>query len=365
MGTPSYESAGVRDQDDALSSVVRHLQPTLALPRDARTLTRFGQYASVLEISEDIAIAISTDGVGSKTIIASRMDRYDTIGFDCVAMNVNDVICVGATPIAMVDYLGVHTLDTARTDAILKGLAAAAAEASIAIPGGELAQLPEVIGSDGRTPGDEKAFDLVGTCVGVVHPAKLMLGGAVAPGDAIIGVASSGIHSNGLTLARKVLLDDAGYGLGDEVPQLNGTLGDELLRPTAIYVKAARALWDAGVDTRGLVHITSDGFTNLCRLDAPVGYRIDWLPEVPPIFALIRDQGGVDDTEMFRVFNMGVGLVVIVPQEDAERSIGLIEQAGYTAWRLGVVDEDAGTVTLEPAGLTGKLVDGASRFSRS
>lgn len=362
MGTPSYESAGVRDQDDALSSVVRHLQPTLQFPRDAETLTRFGQYASVLKISPDTAIAISTDGVGSKTIVASRMERYDTIGFDCVAMNVNDIICVGATPFAMVDYLGVHTLDAERVDSVLKGLAAAAAEASIAIPGGELAQLPEVIGSDGIVAGDETAFDLVGTCIGLVRPDKLVLGGSIAPGDAIIGVASSGIHSNGLTLARRVLMQDAGYDLHDEIPHLTRTLGDELLQPTAIYVKAARALWDAGVETKGLVHITSDGFANLCRLDAPVGYRIEWLPETPPIFRLIKDSGGVGDEEMYRVFNMGVGLVVIVREDDATRSIELIEQNGYEAWRLGVVDDRAGKVSLEPVGLVGELTDGASRF---
>ena len=147
-----YEQAGVRGQEEALSSVVRHLGPTLGFPGDVETLTTFGQYASVLKVSDDLAIAISTDGVGSKTIIASTLDRYDTIGYDCVAMNVNDVICVGARPFAMVDYLGVHTLDARRAEEILRGLGGAAKEAEIAIPGGELAQLPEVIGSDGTLP---------------------------------------------------------------------------------------------------------------------------------------------------------------------------------------------------------------------
>ncbi|HEU4480801.1 MAG TPA: AIR synthase related protein, partial [Actinomycetota bacterium] len=203
--TTDYEQAGVRGQSDALSSVVRHLAPTLGTPDGIRTLTTFGQYASVLKITDDVAIAISTDGVGSKTIVASKLDRYDTIGFDCVAMNVNDVICVGARPFAMVDYLGVNTLDPRRSDEILRGLGAAAKEAGVAIPGGELAQLPEVIGSDGRAPGDETAFDLVGTCIGTVHPDKIVLGKDVKPGDAIVGIASSGVHSNGLTLARNVL----------------------------------------------------------------------------------------------------------------------------------------------------------------
>ena len=254
--TESYESSGVRGQEDALSAVVRHLGPTLNLPSGAQLLTDFGHYASVLKVSEQLAIAISTDGVGSKTIVAAALDRYDTIGFDCVAMNVNDIICVGARPIAMVDYLGVNTLDQRRTDEILKGLGAAAKEASIAIPGGELAQLPEVIGSDG----DPTAFDLVGTCIGIVTPESIITGRDIKPGDVLLGIHSSGIHSNGLTLARRVLLDKGGYALDDAVGSLRRSVGEELLEPTEIYVRAITALWDARIPTHGLAHITSDGF---------------------------------------------------------------------------------------------------------
>ena len=358
----SYESAGVRQQGDALSSIERHLGPTLGIPQDARVLTRFGQYASVLQVNEDVAIAISTDGVGSKTIVASMLDRYDTIGFDCVAMNVNDVICVGARPIAMVDYLGVHTLDPRRADEILRGLGSAAKEAGVAIPGGELAQLPEVIGSDGRAPGDEKAFDLVGTCIGTVHPDKLVLGAAVRAGDAIVGIASSGVHSNGLTLARNVLLKNAGMSLDSEVGELGRTLGDELLEPTEIYVRAVVDLWNAGVDTHGLVHITSDGFANLCRLDAEVGYHIDSLFDVPSIFGLIKRHGSIEDSEMYRVFNMGVGFVVIVGGGEAQRAIDSISSSGYRAMRIGTVTDETGVVTIEPANLRGGLADGESFF---
>ena len=360
----TYESAGVRQQGDALSSIQRHLGPTLGLPATAEVVTRFGQYASVLKVTDDLAIAISTDGVGSKTIVASRLDRYDTIGFDCVAMNVNDVICVGARPFAMVDYLGVHTLDAGRTDEILRGLGAAAKEAGVAIPGGELAQLPEVIGSDGHVPGDPKAFDLVGTCIGTVHPDKVVLGQDVAPGMAIVGLASSGIHSNGLTLARNVLLDQAGLSLGDEIGELGRTLGDELLEPTEIYVRGIVALWDAGIDPAGLVHVTSDGFANLCRLDAKVGYRIDDLPATPSIFELIRKHGSIDDAEMYRVFNMGVGFVAIVDDADLDRALDALTGAGYRAIRIGTVTGDDGVVELGPAGLRGGLADGESFFEK-
>ena len=363
MGARSYSDAGVAGQGDALSAVVRHLGPTLALPEDVTLLTRFGQYASVLQVSEDLAIAISTDGVGSKTLVASALDRYDTIGFDCVAMNVNDVLCVGARPIAMVDYLGVHTLDPRRADEILKGLGAAAKEASIAIPGGELAQLPEVIGSDGKVPGDDKAFDLVGTCIGTVAPDDLVLGEAISPGDSVIGLASSGIHSNGLTLARRVLLDTGGYAYDDYVGVLGRTLGKELLQPTEIYVRAVEALWSAGVRPTGLAHITSDGLVNLCRLNEGVGYRIESLPQAQPVFKLIQEVGGVSDAEMYRVFNMGVGFVVVVPETAEERSIQAVESAGYSAQRIGNVTADAGRVRLESVGLIGMLAGGDSSFA--
>jgi phosphoribosylformylglycinamidine cyclo-ligase len=358
----SYEGSGVRGQGDALSSVVRHLGPTMALP-GLEPLTTFGQYASVIKLNDDLAIAFSTDGVGSKTLIASRMDRYDTIGFDCVAMNVNDILCVGAKPIAMVDYLGVHTLDSRIADDILRGLGAAAKESSISIPGGELAQLPEVIGSNGKDPGDPTAFDLVGACIGTLHPDELVLGADIVPGDALIGIGSSGIHSNGLTLARRVLLDQAGLGLDERVDELDRTLGEELLEPTEIYVRAITSLWDRGIRPRGMAHITSDGFANLCRLEAKVGYLVTELPEPHAIFRLIQNLGGVADDEMYRVFNMGVGFVAVVGDDEKDRSLEALIGAGYHAFLLGEVDERAGEVTLEPVGLVGRLDDGESSFS--
>ena len=362
MGIGSYEEAGVKDQTEALSAVARHLGPTLTLPRDAEVITEFGHFASVLKISEDFAIAVSTDSAGSKTMIASALDRYDTIGFDCMAMNVNDVICVGARPIALVDYLGVHTIDKGRIDQILKGLAHAASEAGVAIPGGEVAQLPDLIGSDGKVPGDERAFDLVGTALGVVHPNRLILGRDVHEGDALIGLDSSGIHSNGLTLARKVLLEAGGYALNEHFSLLGRTLGEELLEPTRIYVKAIAALWDEGVETRGLVHITGDGLANLCRLESPVGYRIEELPERPPIFKLVHDVGNIDEAELFRVFNMGVGFVVVVRDDQAETTLEIVNRNGCPGMRIGRVTSDEGRVFLEPVGLEGSLKKGASRF---
>jgi phosphoribosylformylglycinamidine cyclo-ligase len=276
---------------------------------------------------------------------------------------VNDVLCVGARPIAMVDYLGVHTLDPRRTDEVLKGLGAAAKEASIAIPGGELAQLPEVIGSDGRSPGDDKAFDLVGTCIGTVHPDEIVLGDAIAPGDSIIGLASSGIHSNGLTLARRVLLDKAGHSLGENIPSLGCTLGEELLRPTEIYVRAVESLWEAGVAPHGLAHITSDGLANLCRLSDQVRFVIERLPKPQPIFDLVRNAGSIDDAEMYRVFNMGVGFVAIVDRDAESTALDAFRSAGHDAEVMGAVTTGIPAVELRPIGLIGSLDSGESSFT--
>lgn len=362
--TPSpspYERAGVDSQREALSAVVRHLEPTLRLPDTAEVLTSFGHYAAVLKVHDELAIAICTDSVGSKVLVASALDRYDTVGFDCMAMNVNDLICVGARPIAFVDYLGVNSLDSTRTDAILKGLAEAAREAGVAIPGGEVAQLPDLIGA-GTSGSDEKAFDLVGTCIGTLHPKEIILGDAVRDGDAILGLVSSGLHSNGYTLARRVLFEDGGYDLADDIPALGCTLGDELLRPTMIYVRAVKALWDQGVETRGLAHITGDGLTNLCRLAADVGYFLSDPPEPPPVFDLIQQVGNIPDTEMYRVFNMGVGFVVVVAEELTGRALEALGAEGYDARLIGTVGGPPRTVDIPGRGLRGGLVDGESYF---
>ncbi|MBA2313617.1 MAG: phosphoribosylformylglycinamidine cyclo-ligase [Actinobacteria bacterium] len=357
-----YEDAGVRTQGDALTAVKRHLEPTLGFAHTARVLTRFGHFASVLQVAPDLAIALCTDGVGTKTMIASALDSYATIGFDCVAMNANDLVCVGARPIALVDYLGVNTLDPARLDGVLEGLGRAAKEAGISIPGGELAQLPEVIGSNAGGPGDERAFDLVGTCVGTLRPSELLLGTEVAPGDALIGVASSGLHSNGFTLARRALLGRAGLRLEDEVAEIGRTLGEELLEPTLLYVSAVTGLWDRGIATKGIVHITGDGLANLCRLEAPAGYALEELLPIPPIFDLIQRAGDVDDAEMFRVFNMGIGLVIVVSADDGAETVDNLSASGHRAARIGTVTARTGVVEIEPRSLAGGLGGGDSVF---
>ena len=352
-----YEDAGVRPQSEALSAVARHLGPTLSFSDRGQVLTSFGHYAAVVRIADDAALAICTDGVGTKTVVAAALDRYDTIGFDCMAMNVNDLVCVGARPLALVDYLGVHTLDDRRVDQVLEGLGQAAKEAGVSVPGGELAQLPDVIGSDGRGSGDERAFDLVGTAVGIVRPDEIILGRDVAPGDAVIGCASSGLHSNGFTLARKAL-SAAGYSLTDHVEELGCTLGEELLRPTEIYVRAVLGLWNEGIRTKGLAHITGDGLLNVCRLEAEVGYRLDSLFDPPAIFDLIAEAGNVPEAEMFEVFNMGTGFVIVVDARDETTALESLHAHGQRAQRIGEVTADTGRVEIVAHGLVGTAGDG-------
>jgi phosphoribosylformylglycinamidine cyclo-ligase len=358
VSTTSYRDAGVREQDAALSAVARHLGPTLSRG-PAKSLLGFGHYAAVLQVGPDLGVAVCTDGVGSKTMVAAAVDRYDTIGFDCVAMNVNDIVCVGARPVALLDYLGVHTLDERRADAILRGLGQAAADAGISVPGGEIAQLPGVIGSDGRGPGDPAAFDLVGTCLGTLHPSDLVVGDAIRPGDVLVGVASSGIHANGLTLARRVLAGPGGYGLDVHVADLGRTLGEELLEPTTIYARAVLDLFNRGIATHGLAHVTGGGLRNLLRLNAGAGYLVDDLFEPPAIFDLIRRLGDVSLEEMFAVFNMGVGFVVVVPGDHADDAVAVASEHGHRARRIGTVTEEAGTLRIEPAGLVWRARGGA------
>ena len=219
--------------------------------RPSRSLVPSGHYASVLALDKRTAIAICTDGVGTKLIVAEQADRYDTVGIDCVAMNVNDLVCVGAEPIAMVDYVAVERADTAMLAALGEGLRKGAEQARVEIPGGELAQVPEML----RGHPSPRGLDLVGTAFGVVDRDRIVTGELVSAGDVVIGLPSSGVHSNGFRLARRALLDQGGLALDDTHPSIGRPLAEELLEPTAIYVRAAVELLGSGLAVHGLAHI--------------------------------------------------------------------------------------------------------------
>jgi phosphoribosylformylglycinamidine cyclo-ligase len=303
-----------------------------------------GYFANVIDLG-GTGLALCTDGVGSKTVVAEMMGKYDTIGIDCVAMNVNDMICVGATPLSLVDYIAVERTDAAMLDAIGIGLCAGAEMAGVSISGGETAQLKDVI----------NGFDLVGMAVGRVDLDKVIDGGRVADGDVVIGVRSNGIHSNGMTLARKALFETGGFAIGHKFDDLDVTLGEELLRPTHIYVRESLEVLQAVSGVKALINITGDGLLNLVRVAAPVSFVIDSPIEPHPLFALIQRYAQVDDAEMFEVFNMGTGFCYVVSPADADAVIAILRRHGRVAQRIGYAAADPDKrVRLPSQGLIGQ-----------
>jgi phosphoribosylformylglycinamidine cyclo-ligase len=266
-------------------------------------------------------------------------------------MNVNDLICVGARPLSMVDYLALQEPHPDMLEAIGKGLRDGARQAGISIAGGEVAQLRDII--KGQREGF--GFDLAATAVGTVPLDKIIVGQDIQPGDALIGIASNGIHSNGLTLARQVFFERHRHRVTSALPPLDGTLGEELLKPTHIYVKEVLALFDQDMPVKALMHITGDGFLNLARVAAEVGYVIEDLPAAPAIFTLLQALGNISDAEMFRVYNMGIGFCLVVPPEAADRVIAIVQAHGKPAYRIGhAVADPERRITIKPKRLVGK-----------
>jgi phosphoribosylformylglycinamidine cyclo-ligase len=329
---------------DALGALVKALA-AIDTGRPDRAVLASGHYANVLRIGESTGLALSTDGVGTKIIIAEELGRLDTIGIDCVAMNVNDVICVGADPIALLDYLAVEQADPDTLGQIGRGLARGAEDAGVEIPGGELAVVPELI----RGHPSPRGFDLVGFCVGLVELDALVTGARAEPGDALVGLPSSGVHSNGFTLARRVLTD-----LSELPAELGGrSVGETLLEPTVIYVRAVRDHLASELDVRGLAHITGEGLLNLLRLEADVGFRVDSPLPRPPVFELIAARGHVDEAELHEVFNLGCGFCCVVPAEQADAAVSLLSERHPGSAVIGEVTDRAGVVELPAAGLSG------------
>ena len=324
----AYERAGVsqRAADAAVAALLESLR-RIDPGRPSRQALAAGHYASVIRLDETIGIALSTDGVGTKLVVAEQLGRWDTVGIDCVAMNANDLICVGAEPLAMLDYVAVPEADPAVMRDLGRGLRRGAELAGIEIPGGELAQIGEIV----------RGLDLVGACFGAVDLDSIVTGAGIEPGDPVLGLPSSGLHSNGYTLARRALAD---VPMADET--LGRPLGDVMLEPTEIYVAAVVELMRSAVDVRGLAHITSGGLRNLLRLEAKVGYEIDDALPAPPIFSLIQDRGSVSDAEMHEVFNMGCGFCCVVAAGDEDAALGLLRRHYPDAKRIGCATGDAG-----------------------
>ncbi len=356
----TYRSSGVdTEQEESGLQVLRQwVEKTFKLRRALGAVQLpLGYYANVLDIGRNLGLAISTDGVGTKILIAQMMGRIDTVGIDCVAMNVNDVVCVGAEPLAMVDYIAVESAEPSMLGELAKGLYEGAKLADITIPGGEVAQISEMI----RGAKEGAAFDLVGTCVGLVPLDRILVGQDVQANDVVLGLRSTGVHSNGLSLARRVFFDEAGWGPDHYVPELRRTIGEELLEPTRIYVREALAMLSAGLNIKAFAHITSDGFLNLARVKAEIGYILDTIPDPHPVFELIESRGGIASDEMFRVFNMGIGFCVVVSPQDLPKAQAIAQQHGAESSVIGFAVKDTSkSIRIPSRGLIGR--DG--KFSR-
>jgi phosphoribosylformylglycinamidine cyclo-ligase len=334
-----YIEAGV-DTDKAdigLQRLVRRLASTWpAVGAVGEVMLDVGYFANVIRLG-NIGLGLCTDGIGSKAIIAQMMNKYDTVGIDCVAMNVNDLICVGARPLSMVDYIAVEKVDPDILEALSIGLAEGAKMARISISGGEISQIKDIIKGYRQGFG----FDLVGMALGDVPIDKINTGQHVEEGDIVVGIESNGIHSNGVSLARHAFFELNTFGVDHKFKELDCGLGMELLRPTYIYVREVLEVLNAVDGVKALVHITSDGLLNLARVAAPVGYQIDDLPPTPPIFSLIQKYAKVDDAEMFQVYNMGIGFCIVVKPTSADKVIDIVRKHGKKSFKIGYAVADS------------------------
>lgn len=327
----AYKQAGV-DIDagnEAVERMKKHVKRTFR-PEVLTDLGGFGALFGLDTTKYKKPVLVSgTDGVGTKLKIAFVMDKHDTIGVDAVAMCVNDIVVQGAEPLFFLDYLACGKVVPERIEAIVKGIADGCEQSGCALIGGETAEMPGMY--------EESEYDIAGFSVGVVDADRIIDGKRIAPGDVIIGMASSGVHSNGFSLVRKVLLEKAGLSLQDGVAELGGKLGDTLLTPTRLYVKPCLSLMDQ-VDVKGFVHITGGGFYDNIPRVLPEGTAAEieygsW--PIPPIFDLIEEKGTVSKPDMFRTFNMGIGMIAVVKEEEADKAMRVLEEAGEKAYRIG------------------------------
>ena len=329
--TVTYKKVGVDISEIKKSqkAIGRLISSTHKLQKKAKMTHGFGHYAGIVEIPGGKLLATHTDGVGTKVIIANMMKKFDTIGIDCVAMNVNDIICIGATPISFVDYIAANKNDQRIFKQIVSGLVRGAKKSSVPIVGGETAIMPDLISGKGF------GFDLAGMVVGMLSKKQMILGDKIKPNDVIIGVKSSGLHSNGYSLARRVL---SKYSLKRKFKGV-GILGNALLKPTEIYVKPVlEAIEKCSI--HGLAHITGGSFTKLLRLKQ-IGFELDNLPKTPALMQLIQDCG-VKSDEMYKTFNMGVGFCIISPENQVRGIQKIITKHKMKSYEIGRISKKKG-----------------------
>jgi phosphoribosylformylglycinamidine cyclo-ligase len=328
----TYKDAGV--DIDAGDLFVQKIKPYVKSTFRPEVLTHIGGFGGLFALKKykEPVLVSGTDGVGTKLKIAFLMNKHDTVGIDLVAMCVNDIIVQGAEPLFFLDYFATGKLKPKDHSEIIKGIAEGCKQSGCALIGGETAEMPSFYSDD--------EYDLAGFAVGAVEKKKIINGSRIKPGDRLIGLASSGLHSNGFSLVRKALFEKSGYGVQDLLSELGHVpLGEVLLTPTKIYAKTIMALLKE-FDIRGMAHITGGGITENTPRMLPKGVQAlirkgTW--EVPPIFTLIRKKAGIDDNEMYRDFNMGLGMILVVPKKQAEAIIRKAEKLGEKAYDVGEV----------------------------
>jgi phosphoribosylformylglycinamidine cyclo-ligase len=338
----TYAQAGV--SIEAGAELVRRIGPIAKKTKIPGVLAGVGGFSALFDLKSrgyrDPVLVSSTDGVGTKLKIAFQTGVHDTIGIDLVAMGVNDVLTQGATPLFFLDYFVCGRLDVKITEAVVRGIAAGCRQAGCALIGGETAEHP------GDFPNGE--YDLAGFVVGALEKKKIIDAAAVTPGDVLIGIPASGLHSNGYSLARKVLLERGGLKLNRRIPELGRKLGEELLEPTRIYAKIAKTLFGA-FRIKGAAHITGGGISgNLPRV-LPQGRhavveRTTW--PVPPVFGLIQKIGGITQPEMEATFNMGLGMILVVDKTDADSVMRMLKRVGERSFVVGEIRRGAKGVTI-------------------
>ena len=328
----TYEKAGVNiPKIQSMQRIIgKMISESYSFQKIGKITAGFGHYSGLITLGNNV-LALHTDGVGTKVLVAQQMKCYDTIGIDCIAMNVNDIICTGAQPFAFVDYIGLKKVNDELVKKVMKGLITGAKAARIAIVGGETSVVPELLAGE-----TGEIFDLSGTALGMTKNNSIILGNKIKIGDIILGLESSGLHSNGYTLARKVL---SKYSLG-EIPEfITKTVGEELLTPTRIYVRPIMELLkDRKITIHALAHITGGSFTKLKRLNNRVRYNLFDLSPPQGIFKQIQKDGRIDLKEMYRTFNMGIGLCIILPKANVDKTISIIEKYNMKVHQIGQVD---------------------------
>ena len=341
----AYKNAGVdiAAGNEAVERMKKHVKRTYR-PEVMTELGGFGALFGLNKDKYDEPVLVSgTDGVGTKLKIAFAADRHDTIGIDAVAMCVNDIVVQGAEPLFFLDYLACDKVVPEKIEAIVAGIAEGCHQAGCALIGGETAEMPGMYSAG--------EYDIAGFTVGVADKAKLVTGANITPGDTVIGLASSGVHSNGFSLVRKLLLEEDGYELNDVVAELGAPLVDVLLAPTKIYVKPLLSLLEQ-LTVKGMAHITGGGFIENIPRVLPEGVDVEinygsW--PILPIFDLLQSKGNVSNRDMFTTFNMGIGLVLVVNPEDGERALELLKASGEEAYLIGTVTEGERKVTFTGA----------------